>query len=64
MVANPKDVEMATDQELVDWGLDIEEGLTEWEMNFLEDMRRVLKSGVNLTRGRRLKLEEIITEKG
>lgn len=58
------DVENESDAELVAWGLDIESGLTEWEVGFLEDMRKLVKGGTKLTHGRRKKLEQIIMEKG
>jgi hypothetical protein len=63
-MANADDVKKETNQELVAWGLDIEEGLTDWEMEFLESAKKRLNSGHPLTPPMRKKLEEIITEKG
>lgn len=63
-MADPADVKPQTDRELIEWGLDIEEGLTEWEMTFLESARNRLNQGFSITSLMRTKLEQIIIEKG
>jgi len=62
-MASREDVKDETDQELIEWGLSIEDGLSDWEMKFLEDMQAVAKLSP-LSPGRRTKLEEIIMDKG
>jgi len=63
-MASDEDVNVETNEALVAWGLDIESGLSEWEVSFLEDADRRLKQGRSLTAMQRNKLEQIIREKG
>jgi len=63
-MASQEDVRGQEDEELVAWGLDIEDGLTPWEMTFMEDMDKRVKAGEQITANMRLKLEQIIMEKG
>ena len=61
------DVQGQTDRELVDWALDIEEGLTDWEVNFIESLDSYLKDQRPLSTregGQRDILEKIIKKKG
>lgn len=60
---NP-DVTGQTSEELVAWGLDIEDGLTDWEIRFLEDMQARVESHQQITEGMRSKLEQIIVDRG
>ena len=63
-MAKKEDVVNETAEELVEWGLTIENSLTDWEVEFLEDMEKRLKQGFSITSKQRTKLEEIITDKG
>jgi len=53
-----------TDEELVEWALSIEAGLSTWEMDFIEDMKKLVDADTKLSPGRRSKLEEIVKNKG
>jgi len=49
---------------MVDDANEIESGLTEWEMNFVEDMNKWLESNPILTEKQYKKLKTILEEKG
>jgi len=59
-----EDVKGESDAELVSWGLEIESGLTDWEITFLEDMKIRVDEGSGFTEAMRGKLEQIVMEKG
>jgi len=63
-MASQEDVKGQEDEELVEWGLGIEDGLTDWEMQFLESMNTRVVEGQQITATMRVKLEQIIREKG
>ena len=52
------------DQGMVDDLLNIEEGLTTWEVEFAESLHRYLKNYPTLTETQRSKVREILDEKG
>lgn len=58
-----EDVQNETAEELIAWGLSIETKLTKWEMDFLEDLDKKVKHNP-LTEKQRVKLEQIVMEKG
>ncbi len=63
-MATHDDVKDETDAELVEWALSIEnDKITKWEIKFVEDMDKVLKTDGSLSPGRRTKLEQIILER-
>ena len=63
-MASREDVVNETTTELVAWGLDIEEGLTDWETSFLESLQDQLRDGRDISTRQRTKLEQIIQAKG
>jgi len=48
-----------TDQDLVQRLCDIESGLSEWEMNFVDSLVNWLKTNTSLTKNQRKKAEEV-----
>lgn len=52
------------DRELLEELCAIEEGLTEWEVEFVENMAQVLDRYSHLTPAQRIKAEEILEDKG
>lgn len=55
---------MVTDGELVEELCEIEDVLTEWEVEFVDSISKWLKEHGGLTEGQRKKAEEILDEKG
>ena len=53
-----------TDQELADVLCEIEEGLNDWEVEFVESIAAWMKWNDSLTDGQREKAREIYDEKG
>ena len=52
------------DRGLVHELLDIEKGLTEWEVEFTESLSRWLETHETLTEKQRVKADEILMQKG
>lgn len=52
------------DEELVEALCDIDDGLTEWEVEFVESIAKQFKAKGYLTSGQRTKAEQILDEKG
>ena len=52
------------DKGLVNELLDVEEGLTSWEVNFAESLDQWMKTHETLTDPQRKKAEEILKDKG
>lgn len=49
------------DRELIDSLVDIEHGLNDWELNFVEDLAmRVIQYGESMSTGQRAKAEQIL----
>ena len=59
-----REVMTQTDRELVAWASDIEDGLTEWEVEFVESLNRWLEDRGALTDKQRSTLERIVEKKG
>ena len=53
-----------TDKELMEILCEIESGLTDWEVEFIEDVTKRVETGEVLSKGRREKAEQIRREKG
>lgn len=52
------------DLALIEEGNKIEDGLSTWEMNFIDDLNRWMKRNETLTVPQRETLEKILAEKG
>jgi hypothetical protein len=52
-----------TDKDLMDSLCEIEDGLSEWEVERVDEWAKVLDKGGILSRGQRAKAEEIFREK-
>ena len=63
-MADLADVKEQNDEELIAWGLDIDEGMTTWEVEFMESMKKRLDNGQEITATMRVKLEQIVEERG
>jgi hypothetical protein len=55
---------MSEDQKDVNLLLDVEEGLSDWEVNFAESLNRWLRNNEELTKKQRAKLHSILKEHG
>ena len=58
------DAQRQNDLGMVDDANEIEEGLDDWEMNFVEDMNKWLRDNPVLTEKQRARLKIILEEKG
>jgi len=63
-MAKHEDVITQTDEELVEWANSIEDGLDDYEVNFVDDMNKWLKDRGPLTEKQRSFLERIVEKKG